>query len=199
MDIKTKAARFIDKCNSLDQEFHFTHPQTMIKIQNIYNNHFNGSQLWKLNSKEFTKFESSYNKSVKIIFDLPWATYRYFVEQLTGAPHMRRLLVRRYISFIEKVRNSSKTTLAQLLELVQNDVRMTTGHNLRSIMLQSGLNRVSDIGIGNCYFEYHKVSEEDMWRIDFVRELVELRHEDLDVSGIETEDLEHILEYLCTT
>ena len=70
--------------------------------------------------------------------------------------------------------------------------------NLRPIMLQAGLNRVSDI-IENCDFEYHKVSEEDMWRIDFVRELVELRHEDLDVSGIETEDLQHILEYLCTT
>ena len=89
--------------------------------------------------------------------------------------------------------------MAQLLELVKNDVRMTTGHNLRTIVLQAGLNRVSDIRIGNCDFEYHKVSEEDMWRIDFVRELVELRHEDLDVSGIETEDLQHILEYLCTT
>ena len=31
MDIKTKAARFIDKCNSLDQEFHFAHPETRIK------------------------------------------------------------------------------------------------------------------------------------------------------------------------
>ena len=136
---------------------------------------------------------------MKIIFDLPWATHRYFVEQLTGVPHMRRLLVRRYISFIEKVRNSSKTALAQLLELVQNDVRMTSGHNLRTIMLQEGLNRVSDIRIGNCDFEYKKLSGEGKWRFDFVRELVELRHEDLDVPGIKAEDQEHILEYLCTT
>ena len=52
MDIKTKAARYVDKCSSLDQEFHFAHPEMRIKIQNIYNNHFTGSQLWKLNSKE---------------------------------------------------------------------------------------------------------------------------------------------------
>ena len=45
MDIKIKAAGLVDKCNSLEQEFHFAHPETRIKIQNIYNNHFTGSPL----------------------------------------------------------------------------------------------------------------------------------------------------------
>ena len=118
---------------------------------------------------------------------------------LTGTPHMRKLLVKRYISFIEKIRNSSKPALVQLLATVQDDVRLTTGHNLRSIMLQAGLSRVSDIRTSNCDFEYHKVSEEDKWRIDFVKELVELRHGDLDVQGMDAADLELILEYLCTS
>ena len=143
MDIKIKAAGLVDKCNSLEQKFHFAHPETRIKIQNIYNNHFTGSPLWKLDSRELNTFEGTYNKSVKITFDLPWATHRYLVEQMTGSPHMRRLLVRRFISFIEKVRNSSKIALSQLLNLVEGVVRMTNGHNLRTIMLQPVLKRLS--------------------------------------------------------
>ena len=99
---------------------------------------------------------------------------------------MRRLLVRRFISFIEKVRNSSKIALSQLLNLVEGDVRMTTGHNLRTIMLQAGLNRLTDVKIGNCDFDYHQVSEVD------IKELVEIRHGDLDVPGVHSVDIPHI-------
>ena len=109
MDAKVKAAKYIDKCNSLGQEFHFAHPETKIKLNSIYNSHYTGSQLWKFGSREQEKFEGTYNRSVKIFFDLPWATHRYFIEPLTGVPHMRRLLVKRYVSLIEKIRASSKT------------------------------------------------------------------------------------------
>ena len=199
MDVKVKAAKYIDKCNSLGQEFYFAHPETKIKLNSIYNSHFTGSQLWKFGSREQEKFEGTYNRSVKIFFDLPWATHRYFVEPLTGVPHMRRLLVKRYVSFIEKIRKSSKTALGHLLKIVERDVRTTTGSNLRTIMLQAGLNRLEDLKVSNCDFDYNKVGEADVWRLDFVRELVELRNGDLVVPGMNHEDLEVILEYLCTT
>ena len=111
---------------------------------------------------------------------------------------MRRLLVRRFISFIEKVKNSSKIAVSQLLNLVEGDVRMTTGHNLITIMLQAGLNRLTDVNIGNCDFNYHQVSEEDIWRVDSIKEIVEIRHRDLNVPGVWAEDQHKILEYLCT-
>ena len=43
-DIKQKIARYIDKNWSLNQEFSFAHPSTKIKLNNIYNCHFSGSQ-----------------------------------------------------------------------------------------------------------------------------------------------------------
>ena len=46
MDTKIKAAKYIDKNNSLSQEFHFAHPCSKLKINNIYNSHFTGCQLW---------------------------------------------------------------------------------------------------------------------------------------------------------
>jgi hypothetical protein len=50
-DIKQKIARYIDKNCSLNQEFSFAHPSTRIKVNNIYNCHFSGSQVRNLFSQ----------------------------------------------------------------------------------------------------------------------------------------------------
>ena len=97
-----------------------------MKLNNIFNGHFTGSPLWKLGSKELAKLESAYNKSVKIMFDLPWATHRYLIEPVSGFPHLSRILVGRYLSFINNIRSSGKSEIIQLLDLVQSDVRLTT-------------------------------------------------------------------------
>ena len=196
MDIKVKKAKYVDKCNSLGQEFYFAHPETKAKVNSIYNSHFTGSQLWKLGTREIQKLESTYNRSVKIMYDLPWATHRYFIEPLTGGPHMMRVLAKRYMSFIQKVRSSSKVALGQLLNLVEGDVRMTTGSNLRTLMLQSGLNNIEELKVETCDFKYHKVTEAESWRINFLKELVETKHGDLEVVGMEPKELEQILQGL---
>ena len=83
--------------------------------------------MWKIGSKEYEKVLSTYNKSVKIMYDLPWATHRYLIEPLTGSQHVSRILLRRYMSFIEKIEKSSKSSLKQLLEVSEKDVRQTIG------------------------------------------------------------------------
>ena len=199
LDMKVKTAKYVDKNNTICQEFYFAHPKTKVTINNIYNGHFTGSQLWKLGSKEYDKVLSTYNKSVKIMYDLPWATHRYFIEPLTGSQHVSRTLVRRYMSFMEKIKKSSKTSLKQLLDVVKNDVRLTTGHNLRSIMMLAGKNTVEELVMGNVDFDYHKVDESEAWRVDFVQEIIELRFGDLEVPGMDHDELQQILEYICTS
>ena len=107
--------------------------------------------------------------------------------------------MRRYLSFIEKIKKSSKVALNQLLEMVMRDVRMTTGANLRFIMIQTGMNRVEDLKAGKVDFEYHKVEKTDEWKIGFVKELVNVKQEELNVAGMDLEELDEILEYLCTS
>ena len=133
------------------------------------------------------------------MYDLPWGTHRYFLEPLTGVPHISRTLARRYISFIDKIRNSSKVALTQLLETVKADVRFTTGFNLRYIMLLVGENNIDQLKAGCTDFEYQKIEESQEWRISFVQELVDIKNEDLEVPEFKRTELEEILEYICTT
>ena len=98
-------------------------------IKNIYNTHYTWSQLWLLDSTEMNKMQGLYYKSIKVMFNLPWGTHRKLLEPLTGAAHLKRILVQRYLSFIRKIQNSNKKPLWNLLYVVKNDVRTTTGSN----------------------------------------------------------------------
>ena len=144
------------------------------------------------------ELESTYNKSVKMMFDLPWATHRYLVEPLTGLPHLRRILVRRFLSFVSMIRKSSKIAISQLLETILSDVRFTTGSNLRTIMLMAEKNTIEELEMGGVEIKYHDILESEVWRVDFIKEVVELKYGDLEVQGFTREELETIQEYLCT-
>ena len=81
-DIEVKKAKYIAKCNEICQEFSFASSRTKFKLNWIYNMSWYGSALWDLSSDEFLKVESTYNRSVKIQFDLPYDTHRYLIEPI---------------------------------------------------------------------------------------------------------------------
>jgi hypothetical protein len=102
------------------------------------------------------------------------------------------------LTFIEQIKKSKKLALRQLLDIAQSDVRTTTGANLRFIMLLTEKNRIGDLKAGNVDFAYHTVNEADEWKIDFVKELIDVKNDNLNVAGMDLDEIEEILEYLCT-
>ena len=198
LGMKIKNTKYIDKNNSLCQEFHFTHPENKVQLNNIFNNHYTGSQLWKLDSKGFEKTEETYYRLIKIMNDVPFATHRFLIEPISGTPHMSRTPVRRYLTFIEKIQISKILALRHLLDIAQSDVRTTTGANLRFIMLLTEKNRIGDLKAGNVDFEYHTINEADEWKIDFVKELIDVKNDNLNVAGMDFDEIEEISCNSCT-
>ena len=49
---------------------------------------------------------------------------------------------------------------------------------------------------GKVDFEYHKTEKTDEWKIGFVKELVNVKQEELNDAGIVYEELDEMLEYL---
>jgi hypothetical protein len=82
MDLKQKKAAYITKNNDLLQEFGSSHPETLLRMNQIYNTHFTGSPLWNIFGEEATKLESTWNKSIKLMMDLPISTHRNLIEPL---------------------------------------------------------------------------------------------------------------------
>ena len=69
-DIKIKRAQYIQKNCEILQEFSFAHPQTKLKVYQIFNSHIYGSPLFDLFGKECQMLQKSYNVSIRRMFDI---------------------------------------------------------------------------------------------------------------------------------
>ena len=136
--MKCKNAQYIAKNIELNQEFSFSHPSTKLKMNKIYNSHYSGSPLWNLFGKGALNLESSYNRSVKVMLDLPYATHRSLVQPLTGDKHLKLVLIRRFVSFLEMIKKSGKRAVNMLMMESMKDVISVTGSNMRNIMILVG-------------------------------------------------------------
>ena len=197
--MKQKMAIYIDKNCNLNQEFHFAHPATKVRVNNIYNCHFSGSQVWDLFSPGAASFEGTYNRSIKVMNDLPYGTHRNLVGHLAGG-HMRMKLIRNYLGFIKRVRESPKYVLRQLYDLASCDVRTVTGSNLRNILMLTNQLQVGDLDpsvVDN--IQYNTIEENEMWKIGLVKELIEMKHGNIQQpEGWSEDDLEDVLNLICT-
>ena len=198
-DIPIKNAQYISKNIELNQEFHFAHPLTKLKLNQIHNSHYYGSPLWDLFGTGAIKVESSYNKSVKAMLDLPIATHRNLIEPLTSETHIKIVLIRRFLSFVEKIRNSGKPALEMLLSEAASDVRSTTGSNLRNIMLLAGKTSIDAVSVPDAdKIEYFKLEDEDTWKVTLATELIEAKANSKEIPGFNDIELDTILNYICT-
>ena len=190
-DMIIKKAKYISKNNEINQEFFFVDYRVKIKINEVYNNIWYGSNLYDLVGPEAIKLEAAYNKSVKIMLDLPYGTHRGLIEPLTGRKHLRKILWKRFLTMMKSIVKSKKSILRVIYNEIWSDTRSRTGRNLRRIMLESGSN-VVDHDQDMDVIRYHDMDKDEEWRIEYIRFLLDQKSErDLD------EEEEEWLNYLC--
>ena len=134
------------------------------------------------------------------MFDLPYNTHRYLVEPVSGQLHLKKLLIKRFLSFIRQVNRSSKILPKQLLHFIQNDTRSITGSNIRRILLLTKRTEIDDITVEDIEdIEYAELSEENCWRVNLINEITDIKFGQLEVNGFSQEEYEEILQFACTS
>ena len=169
--------------------------KTKFAVNDIYNSSWYGSVLWDLFCPGAVKLESSWNRSVKIMLDLPYSTHRGFIEPLSGRKHLKIVLMKRFLQYIGKIKKSKKPLLRLILQLSERNTNSTTGKNLRGIMLLAGKNTIEDIELIDVdNFPYFPRPQEDEWKTAMLEHLSEERS-----AGVLDESQLEWLEYLCTS
>ena len=197
--MKVRNAQYVAKNIELNQEFYFAHPYTKVQINRIYNSHYSGSPLWNLFGPGALKIESSYNKSIKVMLDLPFGTHRCLIEPLTQQRHVKIILIQRFLGFMDKIDNSGKKALKMLKEEAKKDVRSVTGKNYRNIMLLAGKSCVEQVNRATTdSITYFELDEVDRWKVGFIREVIDFKNDMVDVPGFSLEEMETILKHICT-
>ena len=93
---------------------------------------------------------------------------------------MKKILLRRFLQFIEAIKRSKKkllrTILILILVTIERDVLSPTGKNLRNILLTLGLTDISDLTVDNIdEIDYFPLDEDETWRIEMLEGLLQER------------------------
>ena len=193
-DMNIKRAQYVNKCMELRQEFYFAAGDTLFELNQIYNSHFTGSPLWNLFGKHMSTLESSYNQSVKNMFNLPLATHRCLISPITNYRHIRITLYARFLNFVKQLKSTNKKNSRLLFYHIMNDVGSTTGKNLRKIMLQTNKDTVDVLAVKDVNdIKYYPLTPEDEWKPILLKELTKLADGSLVVDGFTTEELNQMI------
>ena len=115
--------------------------------------------------------------------------------------HLKTKLIRNYLGFIRRIKESPKFVLRQLFTLASSDVGSVTGCNLRNILLMTNLKKVKDLhpAIISKIQMPNEIKEDQMWRIDLLKEITDIKYSNVCAPDGWTEsELREILDFCCT-
>ena len=198
-DMKEKRAQFIQRNNEICQEFSFADPQTKIKLNDIYNSHFTGSNTWNLFCKEAESIEKTWNVAMRKMLGIDRCTHKYFVEPLSGTTHISTRLMKRFAVFIKKIESTNKIPMRVLYKTIRRDCRSVTGRNLRNIMLLVNAENVDAISAKSfSAIRYHDADDIVKYQsIEMAKELIEVRSRNMYIDNMGIVDINEILDHIC--
>ena len=103
----------------------------------LYNTARYSSSNWSFNSEEVLKFGRTWNTNLRILFNLPWDTHCWIMEELSDGRHLRQMIFSRFLKYIRSVAKNKRQSLSSLYNLIKDDVRSSTGANIRTILLDT--------------------------------------------------------------
>ena len=165
-DLEAKKGIFIQTAMDLNQEFFSLPPDLKFRMCELYNSHFSSSSIWELESQQAHHLYSAWNKNIKVIYELPWATHRWVIEEITGKS-LQIMLLKRFLKFTSSILKTNKPFIKFLLRTVSTDVRSNTGSNLRTILLKTGVQPVPGITLPSALKRkrLHEVPGGEEWKV----------------------------------
>ena len=175
-DVKVKRAIFVEESHHLQQEFFRAHPEVQSKLLALYNSSCYGSNIWNLYGPWAKKLYTSWNVSLKYIWDLPHETHRFFYEHLSECRHLKLLLIKRFLSFVLSIVEGKHEVCKILLYTSSTNVMSVTGSNLKNIEIEAGeriLLQELKGSIGRICEKigFEKVPDSEVWRIPAMKEV----------------------------
>ena len=137
------------------------------------------------------------------MFDLPRESHSWIVEEISGGKHFLQMIYSRFSKYISVLKKNKRLSIRTLYSISANDVRTTTGSNVRKILLKSGIDP-------RCvpkqkFSDWRVYSAVDTWTVPLLSSLLELRSDawevNFDVEAdecLEDEEINFMIEAVCT-
>ena len=134
------------------------------------------------------------------MYKLDRKTHRYIIEPISDVPHIKFVLLKRFLSFTNKLANSSKRPVRMMYNLIKQDCLSTTGSNIRRIMHLQMKNTIYEVNESSLnHLVFSPIRESDKWKMSMVQEIVDIKNKRKRLEGFDDDQLSDILTYLTTS
>ena len=193
-DMLLKKRELNGKIHGLKQEFGSLEPTVFIKLVRIFLLHLYGCTLWDLFSEETNKLWSTWHRLLKTSFKLSPRTHKYLTNNLVEGPHIKKLVIQRFVKFSKTITSSSSVEMKLLHSYQCRDWRSTYGRNYCNILRAAGVQDIASVDINLIPINPIPVGEE--WRVALLKDLLDTRNDgDGFISASETDDLMNFVCY----
>ena len=200
VDMSIKRTRFIGKVHSLNQEFYFSSATVRSKLYDLYCCSYYGSNLYDLFNRNCEKIYKSFNVAIRICFNVPRETHKYFIQQLIEYPHPKIMLASRFVKFSENIRSCDKESVRVLSNLCLGDTKTVFRRNLSNIARECHTN-IENLSVYTVKsaMKYAPVPDNEFWRIPLLHNLLAVRGHDWTVDNFDNGELNQMIYNVCTT
>ena len=140
---------------------------------------------------------------MRLVYNLDRCTHRYLIEPVSQCLHPKVMIASRYVTFYRSLVNSEKFGVRFLAKLNERDQRTVLGKTLSSLLGQCGLHesRLRELcaSIVKRKLTYFSVPEIEQWRVPMLQELLRIRDGNLLLENMGQQDINEIIEHLCTS
>ena len=132
-------------------------PVEVLEAVKLYVGSHYGSMLWELGSGMARQYFNAWNTFVKLTWQVPRATHRYFVKQLLSCVYssVRTDILAWCTRFINGLKASPSMEVAVMFGVAQRDVRTATSSNISHTGHRTGSSLIQSMGceenaLGEC-------------------------------------------------
>ena len=191
-DIRAKRGEFIGSVNRLNAQFCVVPDQIRIRLLQTYCTAWYGCQTWLLNTTSVKGMNIEWKKAVRRTLNLPRTTRSKLVPLLAGNHSFQEQHERRWGALYVRLMHSENILVQYMARRSMYNVLGTLGTNRVVLRYKFGM------PTNNCVFNcLYMTCEEDIHRANMIRELLQARDGQLDISMSPCE-VRTLLEYVCT-
>ena len=201
IDCDNKRFIFIRKISSLNQEFFFCSGDVRMKIYNIYAMSLYGSCLRDLFSEKCDRLYKAWNVGIRISYNVSRYTHKYLIESISNTLHPKVVLSSRYVGFFQTLKEKCTKPVVRIMSKMNAyDLRTTYGRNLNYIgrACNTEINELSP-NIVKTKMKYREIDDENAWRPNVINDLMLAREGELTIPNFSTEEVQDMLNFVCSS
>jgi hypothetical protein len=201
MDARMKRGSFIGRSLEVREAFAFAAPTQVLGAVKLFASDLYGGMLWRLDDEPALQVTRCWHTCVKDVWGVSRATHTATVRWLSS-PHtsLREDLLARWAKYFQSCLRSASLEVSTIARIAAGDLRTTTGAN-NQIICDLGLDPSSatpaEVRL-KVRESQPEESEEQMAKLGLLLELLERRGEVYTQGGEQEDEINQIIDFLCT-